>query len=79
MSREARLEWRLGGVFATRAGRIVSCGVYLRLIVLTHIAALLLVEPGRTASDGLETSAGYHFMWMLLCVHTRATPLPFAK
>lgn len=26
-----------------------------------HISALLLVESGRSASDGLEASAGYHF------------------
>jgi hypothetical protein len=38
-------------------------------ITHTHIAALLLIEPGRTAPDGLEASAGYHCMWMLLYVH----------
>jgi hypothetical protein len=78
MSCEAKRESRLGGVFAMRAGSVVSWVVYLCLIVLTHITALLLVEPGRTAPDGLETSAGYHCMWMLLYVHGRAT-LPFAK
>lgn len=34
--------------------------VYVRMNI--HISALLLVESGRNASDGLEASAGYHFV-----------------
>lgn len=47
-----------------RAGGLVSDGRWMRCKVSAHIPALLLVEPGRIASDGLEASAGHH----LACV-----------
>ena len=46
-----------------------------------YIAALLLVEPGRVASDGLEAPARHHLVcvcvWMLLYV--RRLPVPHVR
>lgn len=48
----------------------------LRAVVDIYIAALLLVEPGRAASDGLEASAGHHHVCECDCMcicHSRCT------
>lgn len=55
---EARVEAR--GRVREESWCGVNDGVHFRGVVRTYIAALLLVEPGRIALNGVEASAGHH-------------------